>query len=782
MKLQRNNVTGKMTRSAVATAVAVALGSTVAQAQTQILEEVIVTATKRSENLQQVPISITAISGAKLTELGVTSVLSLENAAPGLHINNKGNDPTIIMRGAGSAGTQDLAVPIYVDSMYRPEAGQALASYFDIERVEVLRGPQGTLFGRNSLGGLINVIQAKPEFNAFKYGAALTFGDYALQRYEGFVNAPLADTAALRVTASRTKQDPFVENTFNSRAGLKDADEVYARAQLKWAPTENFDMTFYVAYWKDTANGNADYAYKALGIPWNPATGLTNGVTGVIDPRQGIRVSTPGFPCAGGDGPGGRPQAGNVCRGDASALVNPDPYKIAWDYKPQREIKENSYTLFVNWNVGFANWRTNISKFDYSELRLTDTDMSINPALVAGQGVESTSYQIDTNLNSSGQGKLNWTLGGYLFDDTGEENNSNFLWGYAYTNPQNPTWATWLYQPTGGTKSTALYGQAEYSLTDSFHVTAGLRYSNDKREGVTKNVDPTTLNNPIPSYLLSPTAVRPKGDDSHLDYRLAARYELTDDVMAYASASTGYIAGGIQQGNTGKLLDPTEVDALEVGLKSTLLDGRLRINTAAYYNKYDGLTTTIFIQQGGTILAQSIPGGSINSKGLELDMEWAATDNFRVNLAVAHDNSRFDKFNVGNQFSEGSDLLVGTQGFFVMDGKKARFSPDLSGNLGVTYAFEMGDRGKIVPGLNARFSSSYKTHNAPYFWSNQDAYTMVDANITWYSASKDFVVRAFVNNATDEAILTESTVFSRSRAMVDYSEPQQWGVRMSYRF
>ena len=153
-----------------------------------------------------------------------------------------------------------------------------------------------------------------------------------------------------------------------------------------------------------------------------------------------------------------------------------------------------------------------------------------------------------------------------------------------------------------------------------------------------------------------------------------------------------------------------------------------------------------------------------------------------MNLGLAHDNSRFDKFNVGNQFSEGSDLLVGGQGFFVMDGKKARFSPDLSGNLGMTYSFQIGDRGKLVPGLNTRFSSSYKTHNAPYFWSNQDAYTVLDANVTWFSADQSIAVRAFLNNATDEAILTESTVYSTSRAMVDYSAPRQWGIRMSYRF
>jgi iron complex outermembrane receptor protein len=184
-------------------------------------ETIIVTATKRAEDLQDVPISITAISGAQLVERGITDVLSLDKTIPGLVIKNSGNDPVPILRGAGAAGTTDTAVPIYVDSTYRPRAGQALASYLDLERVEVLRGPQGTLFGRNTLGGLINVISRKPETEAFDWGGAATFGDYALQRYEGFVNVPLGDKVAFRLTGSDTQRDPYVENTFNPDAGLK---------------------------------------------------------------------------------------------------------------------------------------------------------------------------------------------------------------------------------------------------------------------------------------------------------------------------------------------------------------------------------------------------------------------------------------------------------------------------------------------------------------------------------------------------------------------------------
>jgi len=175
----------------LAFAISAALAS---QAQAQdasdenVMEEVVVTATKRVESMQDIPIAVTAISGETLTELNIVNVLDIEKTVPGMKVRYVGADPTIIMRGAGSAGTTDLAVPMYIDGLYRPRAGQALASYLDLERVEVLRGPQGTLFGRNTLGGLINLVTIKPDTGLLDYGGAVTLGDYDLRKFEGFVN------------------------------------------------------------------------------------------------------------------------------------------------------------------------------------------------------------------------------------------------------------------------------------------------------------------------------------------------------------------------------------------------------------------------------------------------------------------------------------------------------------------------------------------------------------------------------------------------------------------
>lgn len=733
---------------------------------------VMVTATKRAENIQDVPLSITAVTGEELIARGITDVLSLDKTVPGLVIKNSGNDPTPILRGAGAAGTTDIAVPIYVDNTYRPRSGQALASYLDLERVEVLRGPQGTLFGRNTLGGLINVISKKPDTAEFDWGGAATLGDYALQRYEGFVNVPLGEQFAFRLTASDTQRDPYVENTFNSDAGLKDADETYARAQLLWEANEDLSIRLGYTYWTDTANGNADYAYKVLGIPVNPLTLETNGVFGFIDPRQGTR-----------DGwPGGRTQAGNVSNGDISALVDPDPYRIAFDFKPQRDIEETSFSLNVDWNVMGHDVTVNAATFDYEELRLTDTDLSTNSALVAGQRTVSKADQLDININSAYDSKLQYTLGAYYYDDSDPgDTNGAFLWGYTSpAAPNDPTWAYWLYQTSGGTKSTALYGQAEYSFTDKLRGTLGARYSKDERNSYSLSVDQSTLNDPLPSYAGTPSPIT--GEDEHTDWRIGLDYDLAEDVMVYGYWATGYIAGGIQQGNTGVLLDPNEVETYELGIKSLLLDGALRFNAAYYNSQYENLTTTVFIQQGGTILAQSVPGGSITSEGLEFDISYSANDQLQIDLGIALDMSEFDEFNVGNQFTEGGDTVINGRSFFIMDGKDTRFSPDVAVSVAASYLIDLGEYGELLPSVLAKYSDEYQASNAPYYWSLQPSYTTFDLAATWTAPNAPWSVRVFANNVTEELYLTEATVFSRSRAMVDYNAPRTWGVRVARNF
>ena len=759
-------------RTVIATAIGVLLGNSVAYAQStdDLFQTVIVTGTKRPENIQTVPIAITAVSGEELKEKGITDILSLEKSVPGLKIANSGNDPDPILRGAGVAGTTDIAIPFYVDGIYRPRSGQGLASYLDVDQIEILRGPQGTLFGRNTYGGLINITSKRPSTKATDYGYAVTLGNYASRKAEGFVNLPLGNDWAVRVTGSREKRDPYVENTFNPAGGLKDADSQYVRAQLNWKPSRTFSANLTATSWRDNANGNADYAYKCLGIPVNATSKKLDGVTGFIDPRCGTR-----------DGwEGGRSQAGNVSKGDVSALVIADLYKVAFDFKPQREISEDSVSLRVDWEVANHNLTINAATFKYRELRLTDSDLSINPALVAGQILRSKANSLDVTLNSIASGPLRYTVGAYLYDDADAGGtNSAFLWGYTYSSPQKPSWATWLYQGNGGTKSTALYGQASYSLTEKLTATMGLRESRDERKSFTLPVDKKTLRNELPSYGGSPRV--DNGTNGHTDWRVSGQYQLDKKTMLYVSGATGYIAGAVQA-LTNKLLDPQLARTYEAGIKTSM--GRLRLNAALFKADYTGLTTTVFVQQGGTILAQQVPGGSTKASGLELEGQYAASDKFSLNFGIAATSSTFKKFNVSNTLGTvGSDFIdASNRGWFTMDGKKTSFSPDLTVNFGASYYLDLGGSGSLTPAMSASYSGSYRATNEPFFWSVQPSYVTLDLSTMWNSQDGKYTVRGFVNNVTNETVLTNAVVFSRGRAMADYSAPRTAGVRLSYNF
>jgi iron complex outermembrane receptor protein len=856
MKGKNQVATYRATKSTVAIAVATALASPMAIAQQDggndlVIDEVIVTATKRESSMQDLAVSITAISGDRINELSLYNVLDIDKTVPGLKIRYIGADPTIIMRGAGAAGTNDIAVPMYVDSLYRPRAGQALASYLDLERVEVLRGPQGTLFGRNTFGGLINYITKKPSTDAFDFGVGATFGDYSAQKYEGFVNIPMGDSVALRISASDTQRDPLIKNVYDKNGGMRDEDNSYVRAQLRFEPNDTFNITLAGTSWEDTSNGNADYAGVILGIPVNPTTGLTDGINGVLQPRAGRLQGqeTDAWPIG-----GGRTWAG-VFGVDDSATVLSDEYQITNDTKPVRDIEETSFSVLANYDFGPVVLTVNYGSFDYEEFRTADSDYSANPAQwgidnpgvappvengpnfwqqcwdgpscgrLAGQRLNSKAQQADINLNSNTDGPLQWTLGYFYYDDSGDgDTSSEFTWAYVDVNEgtaTNVSWAHWMSQGNGGTKSTAIYGQAEYSFTDRTRATLGLRESTDERRSFTKYVDwgsavhgwaagyyeahlvdPGSRFDPWPKYVATDStwANEARGKKSNTDYKVALQHDLGDSVMLFGSIASGYIAGGIEGGAGGSntLTQPNEVETVEVGIKSSLLDGSMQLNVSVYQNDYDGLTTSAFEACGGSICAVSVVSGSMDATGLELEMDWIASDALRIRAGLALTDVELDKFgrSVLNRVfrSGGDEVQLGElitdpalcdetcSQIYILDGKPARFSPDWTLSVDASYEIDLGSAGTLVPGILIYHSDDYSTTNVPYFFAQQDAYTTYDLRATWYAETSPLSVQAFVLNASDEVVQIGSDQFSQGRVIADFNNPTIWGMRVSYNF
>ena len=794
-----------LAKSAVTLAVTNALFlSKIATAQEaeKEIEKIEVTATKRVMSIQDVPIAVTSIGGDDLVEQQITDILSIEKAIPGVTVASFGNNPQVIMRGAGSAGTTESAVPIYHNNMYIPTSGQALAGYMDVERIEALRGPQGTLFGRNTYGGLINVITKKPDAEEFEFGAAVTVGNYGLLKAEGFVNVPLTDSVAIRLTGADEKRDGYVENVNNPEGDLKDSDYTYIRGQLLFTPMDNLSINLTASHWKDTGNGSLNWAYKAAGIPLdkNDPTKI-NAKDGYLDPRMGVYTGCEGEP----DRAGGRSVAGNVCDGDASASILADPRKVDYDFTPIRELEETSFYLNVDWEVAEHSVVLNAAMFDYQAVNLMDAEFSSMASWVDGTYGTTKSKQADLTISSMFDGPLQYTVGAYFFDSQDPDNKSAYLFGslteswYAYSGatPETPSWAYWNSEGRGGTKSSAIYGQATYALSEKLNLTAGLRSTTDNRESQgSKSLSGTLgwgnwseyLGPELPTFDYTDQEVQ-YGEDSHVDYRLGADYKLSNDLMVYGSFSTAYIAGATDV-VTQKLLDPQTNESLEIGFKSTLLDGKLRLNGSAYSAKYEGLMTTSFVEQGdtGVAVAVSTPGGSINSRGAEVEGFYYATDELTIDFGLSLDMSEYDEFIVGagnlvwnNEAPIGSETINGEY-VYVMDGKDTPYTPDMTLSVGVSYDMDLGEYGYLKPYVHTYYNSGYMTNRAPVFFGEQDSYVKFDLSVNWESVDGDFTVRAYVNNATDELIQTYTEILSRARVAYDYSAPRNMGIRFGYNF
>ncbi len=746
------------------------------------IEEVVVTAQKREQSLQDTSVAVTAISGSDLSASGIFDISRLEVLAPGLQLGLSGNDPRPAMRGARTQQVEanDVAVAFYTDGLYRPRHGQALAGFVDVNRVEVLRGPQGTLFGRNSLGGLIHVISNKPDFDETDFGLSLTGGDFSLIRAEGFFNAPFSDAAAIRFAGVRETRDPYVKNTILGDAGgLKDADMSYLRGQFAILASDTVELTLRAEYWKDDSNGNGDFGYKVLGVPVNPATGLTNGTTGVLQPRIGQSTA-----CAATCGRAGAGlDQSSVGGGNTAAPTIADPYTIARDARPVREVEETTLGGELNWGLGFADVKISLAYMDYSELRLADADLSAFNSLLAGNDISSETTSQEIQLTSTNDGRLEWVAGFYFFQ---EDLTNAFLWQDISTLVNNVPdqeinqWAPWLRQIRLDTQSAAIYAQGTYSLTDRLRVLAGLRYTDDDRSWDIFSPDPSDLSRPNFTVLQLSDA---RGEWSRTTWKAGVEFDVSDDAFVYGHVSTGFLAGNAQGAFNGAgTYDEQLVTAYEVGSKNVLADGRIVLNASLYYNEFEDLLSTRFVDTGGTTLAFTDNAGEITALGLEIEADWLPTDELRLGARISLQNAEYGEFIQPNVFQEGGQTINGIGNLFNLDGNQVQMSPDVTATLLGSYDFELAGGALLRPAITLYYSSDYRADDALFFFANQDSFTKTDVSISWLSPDRIWSARAYVNNIENEATLMKATRFGGDVAIADYATPRTYGITINYNY
>ena len=330
------------------------------------------------------------------------------------------------------------------------------------------------------------------------------------------------------------------------------------------------------------------------------------------------------------------------------------------------------------------------------------------------------------------------------------------------------------------TESLAFYGEARYAVTDSFRVIGGLRYTDDERDWEIYGQNPNDLSTIDFSVLEVPDG---EGSWDKLTWRAGVEMDVAEDSMVYFTASTGFLAGNQQGAFSGTdSYDEQLVTAFEIGSKNRLADGRVLLNAAFYYNQFKDLLSTKFVDAGATTLAFSDNAGEIDSLGVEMEMDWLATDNLTLGARLSLQKVEYGDFAVPNVYQEGGATVSGVANIFDLDGQQVVLSPDLTFTLLASYRFDLGAAGSLLPSISMFYSDSYRTDDAPWFYGMQDSFTKTDLSVTWRDLSGDWSLRAFINNLEDEAVLMNSTRFGGDVAITDYAAPRHWGLTLSYRY
>ncbi|PZU57958.1 MAG: TonB-dependent receptor [Sphingobium sp.] len=552
------------------------------QASSGGINEIVVTAEKRETSVQKTAIAITAFDQKALEENGVSTLENLAAIAPGVGISKNSANVVISVRGVSSQNTNEIgdpAISIAQDGFYIQRPFGFGDSMFDLERVEVLRGPQGTLYGRNATGGAINVITAKPK-DKFEGKVAVGVGNYDQVTTEGMINVPVTDTLAVRAAFSTIKHDGYRVNEAPARAG-DDADSQSVRLHVQWKPTDRLKLL--------------------LSGQLTKIGGVGPTMWGTPLRFNGTAIDTSYRPDVDGDG---------------------TPHSL-----PNQYIDTTLRTLQWNgeYDLGFASlvYLGGFRDTDYAQLRDLDGTTSQAAYILPTEKVHDWSHEV--RLVSNGNGRFKWQIGGYLFRETSDL--FSLFQTYATANPPTNIF-TFSYNVKA--KSKAVFGQASYELIDGLKAEFGVRYSDDYKSRV--GYSNTGSGN---------VAQNDDAASEKTTFHAGVTYEYTPRNMVYAKFDTGYKAGGFNTvpGQNTLPYAPETISAWEIGSKNRFLDNTLQLNLSAFLYDYKDQQISVRDQTVG--LSAVFNAGKSRIWGIEAETIFQPTDADRFDGSVVYLNSEY---------------------------------------------------------------------------------------------------------------------------------------------
>ena len=724
-----------------------------------VLEEIVVTAQKREASIQSEPIAVTAVAGADIDRAGGVDPEVLGVLVPNLHVGEETNRDGLQVTIRGVSGTDvrngaDPTTAFHVDGGYIPRLSGANAYFYDLERIEVLRGPQGTLYGRNSTAGVVNAITNKPNLGDTGGSLDVTAGDYNLLQVKGALNVPLSDTVAARVAVIKNDRDGYRENA--PAEDGDDADEFGIRSHILFQPSDSASLLLTGEYY------------------------TREGVGGV--------ASFHAFP------------------GDTSGLESPDPAGV--NPIDTQGFRDNSDTNFKwEFNYSFDTFDlTYIGAFrDHERNFLADSDFTALADIESfvREVTDSETWTHEVRLTSTHDSRFQYIIGGYYLD---EEINGDFQVGLT-TGPGAPfgnglPFRVRFVDQGLTNESLAVFVHTTYDLSDQLQLVAGLRHTEDEKDkGGTLDDIGATADTAVGSFqtvgieggatfFLAPQVSNPSFDKT--TWKVGVNYTLDNGNLLYASIGTGFKAGGFNRGSqaspvSGSLVvfQPETITAYEVGWKMDLFDNRSRLNVAAFYYDYKDLQQAqTFADSAGTITNQTINATSAEVWGVEVEGITLVGESGRLSLSLGYLDAQFDNFT-----GVDDPLIVGSQSLDASGNRLTR-APEFTATVTwVPAVWEMPFGGSLEPRIQYHYESDVSLAVLDRPFERQESFSKTDLSLLYRPENSRWHADFFAQNLENEDVATYQECFdfrqvgsSVRQCERTYAAPRTWGVRVGFEF
>lgn len=734
------------------------------------LEDIVVTAQRRAENLQKVAVAVSAVGNAEILSAGVTDTQGLSRLVPSLQVQPAGGGAvSFYLRGVGTLQQNafgENAIAFNFGGVYLARPSAPVGAFYDLERVEVVKGPQGTLYGRNATGGAINVLPSRPRLGVLGGDVTLEAANHDALKGQAAVNLPLGETAALRIAGQVIDRSGYLSDGYDDESGEA------ARVSLLYQPNDVWSALIVADYFHQGGNGVGSVLVPSAYIPNAPA--IEDRIGG-SDPRSVAALTQwaaalPAPPFC----PGGFIASGCV------APPRSDGYNDStfWGVSATIEARLDLGTLTI-----------------IPAYRRSEPDFRFYSAGFLGEISEvDEQTSLEVRFASPDDQRLRYVVGAYYFDEDQDAQN------YFYQG----TLSTTRFTPQLSTQSQAVFGQGTFSVTDAFRIVAGARYTHEEKSQST-----ALASGGLPGPVSPGLGVAFPGslEFSQTTWKIGAEWDVAPQSLLYAHIGTGFKAGGFFVASPpNNTFEPETITAYTIGSKNRFLDNRLQLNAEAFYWDYadqqisfvGGITTPSgVIAPGGT----TVNAGQATMYGAEIDLRFAATPRDMISANIQYLKAEYDELVYDALSASGGPIRSGCAStdlgranpgvpqnvsrLFRIDcsGKQAINSPDWTANFAYEHTFDVGRGFELVAGARTRIEAGrfLAIEYLPEIY--QDGFTSSDAFLTLEAPDDRWSVTAFVNNIEDDTVLAGA--FVRPVLQTVYANlrpPRTYGVRLTARF